>query len=94
MAEQDFDQEIQDLIQRQIDYQQQNDQEFLDFGLMKARGNLFFSDDAMIEYFASEKFPDDPSAVARFRFKDGELIYTDLDGSTKQVFQPGEDVGW
>tara|TARA_R100000234_G_scaffold114273_1_gene89311 strand:- start:284 stop:2545 length:2262 start_codon:yes stop_codon:yes gene_type:complete len=94
MAEQNFDQDIQDLIQRQIENQQRTDQDFLDFGLMKARGNLFFSDDAMIEYFASEKFPDDPSAVARFRFKDGELIYTDLDGSIKQVFQPGEDVGW
>ena len=94
MANPDFDQQIRELIERQARNQQEVDREFMDYGLMKARGNLFFSDDAMIEYFASEKFPEDPSAVARFRFKDGELVYTDYDGSTKQVFQPGEDVGW
>ena len=94
MANPDLDQQIQELIERQARNQQEVDREFMDYGLMKARGNLFFSDDAMIEYFASEKFPEDPSAVARFRFKDGELVYTDYDGSTKQVFQPGEDVGW
>jgi len=94
MAELDYRQKIQDLIERQVSNQQATDREFMDYGLMKARGNLFFSDDAMLEYFASEKFPDDPSAVARFRYKDGELIYTDYDGSIKKVFEPGEDVGW
>tara|TARA_R100001082_G_scaffold5333_1_gene3708 strand:- start:344 stop:2611 length:2268 start_codon:yes stop_codon:yes gene_type:complete len=94
MAELDYRQQIQDLIERQVNNQQATDREFMDYGLMKARGNLFFSDDAMLEYFASEKFPDDPSAVARFRYKDGELIYTDYDGSIKKVFEPGEDVGW
>jgi len=94
MEELDYRQQIQDLIERQVNNRQATDREFMDYGLMKARGNLFFSDDAMLEYFASEKFPDDPSAVARFRYKDGELIYTDYDGSIKKVFEPGEDVGW
>ena len=94
MAETNYDDEIEKLTQRMMQNQMQEDRDFMDYGLMKARGNLFFSDDAMLEYFASEKFPDDPSAVARFRYKDGELIYTDYDGSTKKVFEPGEDIGW
>ena len=94
MAQPNYDEQIQQLLRQSMQNQQQEDRDFMDYGLMKARGNLFFSDDAMLEYFASEKFPDDPSAVARFRYKDGELIYTDYDGSTKKVFEPGEDIGW
>jgi hypothetical protein len=94
MAEPNYDEQIQQLLQQSMQNQQQEDRDSMSYSMMKARGNLFFSDDAMLEYFASEKFPDDPSAVARFRYKDGELIYTDYDGSTKKVFEPGEDIGW
>ena len=64
------------------------------YGIMKARANLFFDDDSRIEYLASEKFPDDPSASYRYRYKDGDLVYEDYDGQEKPVFAPGEGVGW
>ena len=93
-AQTNYEEQIQALIQQNLQNQVEQDRDFFDYGLMKARANLFFDDNAMLEYFAQEKFPNDPLAATRFRFQDGELLYTDLDNTVKKVFEPGQDVGW
>jgi hypothetical protein len=88
------DEQIAQLIQQNLQNIQQTDQQFMNYGMQKARSNLFFDDDSMIEYLASEKFPNDPSASLRYQYQGGELVYQDYDGSYKKVFAPGQDVGW
>lgn len=94
MAETSYAEQMARLIERQSLSKADESRQFMNYGLMKARSNLFFDDDSRIEYLASEKFPDDPSASLRYRYKDGELIYRDYDGTDKAVFAPGEDVNW
>jgi len=94
MAETSYAEQMARLIEQQSLNKADQSQQFMSYGLMKARSNLFFDDDSRIEYLASEKFPDDPSASLRYRYKDGELIYRDYDGTDKAVFAPGEDVNW
>jgi hypothetical protein len=94
MAETDYAEQMARLIEQQSLNDADQSQQFMSYGLMKARSNLFFDDDSRIEYLASERFPDDPSASLRYRYKDGELIYRDYDGTDKAVFAPGEDVNW
>jgi hypothetical protein len=88
------DDQIAQLIQQSLQNVQQQDQQFMNYGMQKARSNLFFDDDSMIEYLASEKFPNDPSASLRYQYQGGELVYQDYDGNYKKVFAPGQDVGW
>ncbi len=90
----DFEEKLNSILNQRMQTQMQEDQDFMNYGLMKARTNLFFDDNAMIEYIASEKFPDDPMASYRFKKQDGVLVYEDYDGQLKKVFEPGEDVGW
>ena len=90
----DFEEKLNSILNQRMQTQMQEDQDFMNYGLMKARTNLFFDDNAMIEYIASEKFPDDPMASYRFKKQDGALVYEDYDGKLKKVFEPGEDVGW
>ena len=94
MAETSYAEQTARLIEQQSLNEADQSQQSMSYGLMKARSNLFFDDDSRIEYLASEKFPDDPSASLRYRYKDGELIYRDYDGTDKAVFAPGEDVNW
>lgn len=89
-----YEEERDKVLRNAMQTQMQEDQDFMDYGLMKARANLFFDDNAMIEYIASEKFPDDPMASLRFKKQDGTLVYEDYDGNIKKVFEPGEDVSW
>jgi hypothetical protein len=90
----DYTAEISELVRQNLENMQQADQQFMNYGMQRARSNLFFDDDSMIEYLASEKFPNDPSASLRYQYQDGELVYQDHDGSYKKVFAPGQDVGW
>lgn len=94
MPDEDLQGQVAQLIQDNLQHQAQNDQNFMQFGLMKARSNLFFDDNSMIEYLASERFPNDPSASLRYSYQDGELVFRDHDETIKPVFAPGEDVGW
>jgi len=57
-----------------------------------ARASLFFDDDAMIEYLASQRFPNDPSAALRYEFADGEIVYRDDQGNLVPEFDFGEDA--
>jgi len=55
------------------------------------RASLFFNDDAMIEYLASQRFPNDPSAAMRYEMRDGEIVYQDDEGNFVPEFDFGED---
>ena len=57
-----------------------------DYILKKIRSNLFFDDDAKIDYLASKRFPNDPLASYRYKFQDGQLVYEDVDGKLKPEF--------
>jgi len=59
----------------------------------KTRANMFFDDDAMIDYLASLRFPDDPLASYRYKFKDGELMYKKDDGTFAKEFVAPSDIG-
>jgi hypothetical protein len=54
---------------------------------------MFFDDDAMIDYLASLRFPDDPLASYRYKFEDGELIYRKDDGTFAKEFVAPSDIG-
>ena len=61
-------------VVRQQKINQSND----DYMLRKARANLFMNQDSMIDYLASERFPDDPNASFRYKVNDqGDLLYWD-----------------
>ncbi|MAI05184.1 MAG: hypothetical protein CMA07_05690 [Euryarchaeota archaeon] len=59
----------------------------------KTRANMFFDDDAKIDYLASLRFPDDPLASYRYQFVDGELVYRNDDGTLEKEFVSPTDVG-
>ena len=59
----------------------------------KTRANMFFDDDAMIDYLASLRFPDDPLASYRYKFEDGELMYKKDDGTFAKEFVAPSDIG-
>ncbi len=64
-----------------------------DYVTKKTRANMFFDDDAKIDYLASLRFPDDPLASYRYQFKDGELVYRNDDGTLEKEFVSPTDVG-
>jgi hypothetical protein len=85
----DFDAEIKNLKNlsgKQTDLES-------DYVLKKTRANMFFDDDAKIDYLASLRFPNDPLASYRYSFKDGELVYKNDDGSFEKEFISPTDVG-
>ncbi len=86
--------EIQRLLQERDRVEGEIQSDNLKYGLNKAKANLFFDNNAMIEYIASQKFPNDPTAVARFSLVDGDVVYKDVDGVTKKYLEAGEDIGW
>jgi len=64
------------LIQRNRLVNQASD----DYMMRKARANLFMDQDSMIEYLASERFPNDPMGAYRYVVKEGDLYYQDPNG--------------
>jgi len=62
--------------------------------LRKSKANLFMDDDAMIDFLASERFPNDPYASLRYEEKDGELGYYDNNGRFIKEFENLGDYGF
>jgi hypothetical protein len=58
----------------------------------KAVSNLFFDDNSALEYLAEQRFPGDPTAVFRYSYEDGELVYEDEDGNKVPEFEGLEDA--
>jgi len=58
----------------------------------KAVSNLFFDDNAALEYLASKRFPGDPTAVYRYSYQDGELVFEDENGNIVPEFEGLEDA--
>ena len=71
MSESKYDAQIESL--RNLANKQQDLE--TDYVTKKTRANMFFDDDAKIDYLASLRFPDDPLASYRYQFKDGELVH-------------------
>ena len=61
MSESKYDAQIESL---RGDVEKQNDLEN-DYVLKKVRANMFFDDDAKIDFLASQRIPDDPLASYR-----------------------------
>ena len=89
MSESKYDAQIESL--RNLANKQQNLE--TDYVTKKTRANMFFDDDAKIDYLASLRFPDDPLASYRYQFKDGELVYRNDDGTLEKEFVSPTDVG-
>lgn len=64
-----------------------------EYAMRKAKAGLFFDDNAMLEFLAAERFPDDASGVLRYTMKDGEIYYEDYDGKLRKEFESPEDAG-
>ena len=47
------------------------------FALRQAKASLFFDDDAMLEFLAAERFPNDPLGSLRYKIQDGVIMYED-----------------
>ena len=62
--------------------------------LRKSKANLFMDDDAMIDFVASERFPNDPYASLRYEEKDGELGYYDNNNVFIKEFENLGDYGF
>ncbi len=63
------------------------------YSLRKAKANMFFDDDTMLEFLASERFPNDPYAPLRYSIVDGEIMYQDDDGNLQKEFIRPQDAG-
>ncbi len=62
-----------------------------DYSKRKAVASLFMDDNAMLEYLASERFPDDPGGAFRYQIIDGEIMYEDDQGNMRKEFgRPGD----
>ena len=44
------------------------------FALRQAKASLFFDDDAMLEFLAAERFPNDPLGSLRYQIQDGVIV--------------------
>jgi hypothetical protein len=53
---------------------------------------FFFDDNSALEYLAEQRFPGDPTAVFRYSYEDGELVYEDEDGNKVPEFEGLEDA--
>jgi len=63
-----------------------------DYAKRKAVASLFMDDNAMLEYLASERFPDDPGGAFRYQIVDGEIMYEDDQGNMRKEFERPGDV--
>lgn len=63
-----------------------------DYAKRKAVASLFIDDNAMLEYLASERFPDDPGGAFRYQIIDGEIMYEDDQGNMRKEFERPGDV--
>ena len=88
MSESKYDAQIESL--RNLANKQQDLE--TDYVTKKTRANMFFDDDAKIDYLASLRFPDDPLASYRYQFKDGELVYRNDDGTLEKEFVSPTDL--
>jgi len=72
----------------------QADIEYYDPGytIRKAKAAAFIDDDSMLEFLASERFPNDPSAAMRYSVVNGQVVYEDIDGQIKPEFRRPSDV--
>ena len=63
-----------------------------DYAKRKAVASLFMDDNAMLEYLASQRFPDDPGGAFRYQIIDGEIMYEDDQGNMRKEFERPGDV--
>ena len=63
-----------------------------DYAKRKAVASLFMDDNAMLEYLASQRFPDDPGGAFRYQVVDGEIMYEDDQGNMQKEFDRPGDV--
>ena len=63
-----------------------------DYTKRKVVASLFMDDNAMLEYLASERFPDDPGGAFRYQIIDGEIMYEDDQGNMRKEFERPGDV--
>ena len=85
-----------DSLKRDIDalrQQKESMSEDPDYATRKAKAALFFDDQTMLEFLASERFPDDPQAAYRYQMIDGDIFYRDLEGNLRREFERPEDAG-
>lgn len=83
----------------QIGFAQQKEAD--NYVIRKAKSNLFFDDDARIDFLASERFPGDPMGPMKYVNIDGDLYYENPNGEkvfngikyTKE-FPNNESVGF
>lgn len=64
----------------------------VDYAKRKAVASLFMDDNAMLEYLASQRFPDDPGGAFRYQIIDGEIMYEDDQGNMQKEFERPGDV--
>ena len=87
---QDFEKRIQ-LLAEQKKFKNEVERDYV---LRRIRSNLFFDDDAKIDYLASLRFPNDPLASYRYEIQDGELMYRDDNNVLQPEFDKPEGVGF
>jgi len=77
MSQSELDKDIQKV--NEINLRQQQVNQINDNYMMrKTRANLFMNQDTMIDYLASERFPNDPNAPFKYKINDqGDLLYWD-----------------
>jgi len=64
-----------------------------DYALRKARSAMFFDDETMLNYLASERFGDDPTGPFRYQITpDGKIMYEDDFGNLQPEFVRPEDA--
>ena len=63
-----------------------------DYTKRKVVASLFMDDNAMLEYLASQRFPDDPGGAFRYQIIDGEIMYEDDQGNMRKEFERPGDV--
>jgi hypothetical protein len=63
------------------------------YAFRKAKASLFFDDDAMLEFLAAERFPNDSLGALRYSIEDGEIFYEDPEtGEKKKEFVRPQDA--
>ena len=64
-----------------------------DYALRKARSAMFFDDETMLNYLASERFGDDPTGPFRYQISpDGKIMYEDDFGNLQPEFLRPQDA--
>ena len=62
------------------------------YATRKAKAALFVDDNSMLEFLASERFPNDPLASLRYSIVNGDVVYEDADGQIKPEFRRPSDA--